>query len=277
MSALAAWAAPQLAMLEQSFAGLFSSAWPPELATACRYPIATGGKRVRPLLALAAARAVGSSEQVALSAAVAIELVHTYSLVHDDLPAMDDDNERRGRPTVHVVYGEAAAILVGDALLTEAFAVLAETGPLAAPLIRELAGAAGAAGMIAGQAADIGMGGPVATMDALLRLHRGKTGALLRAAARMGGIAAGADPTALAALSEYGDSLGLAFQIHDDLLDAHQDAGPDGPPSFLRLLGPVETAAAANRHANLAVAAAERLAVPDMLVALARFSVERSH
>ena len=273
---LRAWSAPHLAVVETRLAAAFADAWPLRLQEACRYPLATGGKRMRPLLCLAACEAVGAPAARAMDAAVALELLHTYSLVHDDLPAMDDDAERRGKPTVHVVYGVAAAILVGDALLTEAFAVLAGADH-AARLVRELAAAGGAAGMIAGQAADVGLGGPVRDLDALVRLHRGKTGALLRAAVRMGGIAGGADLAALEALSACGEAVGLAFQIHDDLLDAEEDADTTGPPSFVKLLGIDATRAEAERHATAAIVAAARLPHPAALTALARYTVERSY
>lgn len=269
------WARVRLEAFEERLAECFEDAWPDRLREACRYPLKTGGKRIRPLLCLAAAESVGGDWRAALPVAVAIELLHTYSLVHDDLPAMDDDDERRGRPTVHVVYGEGAAVLVGDALLTEAFAVLAAVGDLAAPLARELAAAGGARGMISGQAVDIGMDGPVADLDGLVRLHRGKTGALIRAAVRMGGLCAGADDAALARLDAYGAGVGLAFQVHDDVLDADQDADPQGPPSFVKLLGVEGTRAAARRHAEEAIDAARPLLAPDALVALARFAVER--
>lgn len=270
---LAAWSEPRLRLVEARLAACFADAWPERLREACHYPLQTGGKRMRPLLCLAAAEAVGGDAGAAVDAAAAVELVHTYSLVHDDLPCMDDDQLRRGRPTVHVVYGEALGVLVGDALLTEAFAVLAATahGPR---LAAELARAAGAGGMIAGQVADIA--GGITELDALVRLHRAKTGALLRAAARMGAICAGADPAALAAVDAYGDALGLAFQVHDDLLDADQDAGDDGPPSFVKLLGAAGTAAAARRYADEALDAVAGLRAPQALQALARYTVERS-
>ncbi len=274
--ALRAWSAPHLAAVEARLAVQFADAWPDRLREACRYPLATGGKRMRPLLCLAAAEAVGGEASAAMDAAIALELLHTYSLVHDDLPAMDDDAERRGKPTVHVVYGVAAGILVGDALLTEAFAVLAGA-PHGARLVRELASAGGAAGMIAGQAADVGMGGPVTTLEALVRLHRGKTGALLRAAVRMGGISADAAPAHLEALTACGEAIGLAFQIHDDLLDADEDADAAGPPSFVKLLGVAGTRAEAERYASAAIAAAQALPHPGALAALARYTVERAY
>ncbi|MDP2311211.1 MAG: polyprenyl synthetase family protein [Pseudomonadota bacterium] len=275
--ALAAWAAPRITAFEEALLGTFPDALPATLREACIYPLQTGGKRVRPLLTLAACESVGGDWRVALPAAVAVELLHTYSLVHDDLPCMDDDDVRRGRPTVHVRYGENVAVLVGDALLTESFAVLAGAGyapSLAMKLVTELARAGGAQGMIAGQAFDIGMGGPVRELDPLVRLHRLKTGALIRCAVRMGGLCGGA--TDLGALDAYGDAVGLAFQVHDDVLDADQDADEGGPPSFVKLLGVDATRLAAIAHAERASTAIAGLANADALRALARFTVERS-
>ncbi|MDP2312131.1 MAG: polyprenyl synthetase family protein [Pseudomonadota bacterium] len=275
--ALATWATPRLAAFEAALFHTFPHAEPATLREACLYPLQTGGKRVRPLLTLAACEAVGGDWRVAVPAAVAIELLHTYSLVHDDLPCMDDDDERRGRPTVHVKYGENVAVLVGDALLTEAFATLASAGyppALATRLVGELARAGGAGGMIAGQAIDIGMDGPVGALDPLVRLHRLKTGALIRCAVRMGGLCGGA--VDLDALDAYGDAVGLAFQVHDDVLDADQDADADGPPSFVKLLGVDATRATAQAHAERAGTALAGLAGADALRMLARFTVERS-
>ncbi len=274
---LAAWAAPRLAAFEAALVATFPEAAPPTLREACLYPLQTGGKRVRPLLVLAASEAVGGDWRAALPVAVAVELLHTYSLVHDDLPCMDDDDERRGRPTVHVRFGENVAVLVGDALLTESFAVLAGAGfapSLATRLVAELARAGGAAGMIAGQAFDIGMGGRVSDLDALVRLHRKKTGALIRGAVRMGGLCGG--ETDLAALDAYGDAVGLAFQVQDDVLDADQDAAADGPPSFVKLLGIEGTRSAARQHAEAALTAVAGLPDAEALRLLARFTVERS-
>lgn len=275
--ALAAWAAPRLAVIEAALGETFPDAVPAALRDACRYPLQTGGKRIRPLLALAACEAVGADWRRAVPAALAVELLHTYSLVHDDLPCMDDDDERRGRPTVHVVYGENVAVLVGDALLTESFAMLAGAGydaALATRLVRELAGAGGAAGMIGGQALDIGMDGRVEALDPLLRLHRLKTGALIRAAVRMGGLCGGASD--LDALDAYGDAVGLAFQVQDDVLDADQDADADGPPSFVKLLGIDATRTAARAHAERALAAIAGLPNAEALRMLARFTVDRA-
>jgi geranylgeranyl diphosphate synthase type II len=198
---------------------------PPQVHEAMRYSVFAGGKRLRPLLALFACEAVGADPAEAMPAAVALELIHTYSLIHDDLPAMDDDDFRRGRPTCHKVYGEAIAILAGDGLLTHAFRVLAEPGGdggVAArrlQVIAELAEAAGSQGMVGGQAMDILSEGRALDRETLLYLHTHKTGALIRASIRAGGIAGGAAGESLAALTRYGEAIGLAFQIVDDILD----------------------------------------------------------
>jgi farnesyl diphosphate synthase len=212
---------------------------PPELADAMRYCVLGGGKRLRPAMVhLSAAAVGGADDETTARAAVAIELVHCYSLVHDDLPAMDDDTLRRGRPTAHVRYGEAMAILAGDALLTRALGLLAEgpaarnlglgdsawpqagtTDDRAASLVWELAAAAGQSGMIAGQAADMGLCKIVAGVEGLQYMHLRKTAALIRAAARMGAICGRASQEQLTALGEYGRLLGLAFQVMDDVLD----------------------------------------------------------
>jgi geranylgeranyl diphosphate synthase type II len=206
-----------------------SAAEPPRrLHEAMRYSVMAGGKRLRPLLCLAAAEAAGASPARALTPAVALEILHTYTLIHDDLPAMDDDALRRGRPTCHVVFGEALAILAGDALLTLAFEWLArESAPTPHPpgrLSLELAEAAGSLGVVGGQVEDLEAEGQPPDADRVRRIHERKTAALLRAAARMGAIAAGAPESVLAALSLFGDRLGLAFQIVDDILNATSDA-----------------------------------------------------
>jgi len=266
---LAGWTAPHVARIEAELAQVAPDV-EPAFREALLYPLRTGGKRIRPLLALAAAESVGGSVDAAIDAAVALELLHTYSLVHDDLPAMDDDDERRGRPTVHVVYGEATAILVGDGLLTAAFERVANSPAL----VRELARAAGPAGMVGGQYLDIQA--KVRTLDELVHLHELKTGALIRAACRMGGLAAGADDDQLVTLTRYGAAVGLAFQVADDLLDADQDAGEGGPPSYVRMLGLEATRAEARRLALDAMSAARELPAADVLLALARFAVERT-
>jgi geranylgeranyl diphosphate synthase, type II len=196
---------------------------PPRLKESMAYSLLAGGKRLRPLLVLLACDAVGGETASALPAACAIEMVHTYSLIHDDLPAMDDDDLRRGRPTCHVRFGEAQAILAGDALLTLAFEITArDVRPpsVAAACCADLANAAGAVGMVAGQVADLeAEDSGVANVHELEAIHRRKTGRLLCAALTIGGRVAGADPEALESLERYGNDVGLAFQITDDLLD----------------------------------------------------------
>jgi geranylgeranyl diphosphate synthase type II len=192
-----------------------------------RYSLFAGGKRIRPLLAIAAAEAVSDSPDGIENAACSLELIHTYSLIHDDLPALDNDDLRRGRPTCHKVFGDAMAILAGDALLTLAFEVLAGLEGVDAPrrirLVEELARASGTVGgMIGGQVNDIEGEGKHATAALLDSIHRAKTGALLRASVRMGGIYACAKSTQLEALTRFGEHAGLAFQIVDDVLDVEQ-------------------------------------------------------
>ena len=200
---------------------------PPEsVHKAMRYSLFAGGKRIRPALCIAAAEALSDNPAGVESAACTLELIHTYSLIHDDLPAMDDDDFRRGRLTCHKVFGEAMAILAGDALLTLAFQVLAQIDcqdGRKVRLIEELAVASGTVGgMIAGQVHDIEGEGKHPDATLLEAIHHAKTGALLRASLRMGGIYAGADDEQLAALSCFGQHIGLAFQIVDDLLDVEQ-------------------------------------------------------
>jgi geranylgeranyl diphosphate synthase, type II len=199
---------------------------PVAIHRAMRYSLFAGGKRVRPILAIAAAEALGERNDVVLAPACALEMVHTYSLIHDDLPALDNDDLRRGRPTNHKVFGEAMAILAGDALLTVAFEVLAKAAGLSAEqrlaLVEELSVASGTVGgMIGGQVHDLEGEKQAPTAELLHRIHRAKTGALLRASVRFGAIAAGrlAGSDEHAAISRYGEAVGLAFQIVDDLLD----------------------------------------------------------
>lgn len=203
------------------------------LQAAMRHATLLGGKRMRPMLVYATGDLLGAAPTALDAPASAIELIHAYSLVHDDLPAMDDDDLRRGQPTVHVAFDEATAILAGDALQSLAFQQLADA-PLSAEariaMVRELAIAAGAAGMCGGQAFDIdatGRGGDI-SLDELQQLHALKTGALLRCAVRLGAIAGEADNTTCAALDRYAESLGLAFQIRDDLLDIESDSATLG-------------------------------------------------
>jgi geranylgeranyl diphosphate synthase type II len=198
---------------------------PPEnIHKAMRYSLFAGGKRVRPLLAMETAHCVSDEDGGIENAACTLELIHTYSLIHDDLPALDNDDLRRGRPTCHKVFGDAMAILAGDALLTLAFEVLAKLPGLSTDrrirLVAELATASGTVGgMIGGQVHDIEGESKHPTAELLEAIHRAKTGALLRASVRMGAIYAGADQDQMAALSSYGEHIGLAFQIVDDILD----------------------------------------------------------
>jgi len=205
----------------------------PRLLEAMEYSLSSPGKRLRPILVLASAEALGADAEPLVPFACAVEMVHTYSLIHDDLPAMDDDDLRRGRPTSHKVFGEAVAILAGDALLTEAFVVMSSAGEgiaaerrLAA--IAELAVAAGAQGMVGGQTADILAEGVGADLERVESIHRRKTGALLRACVRIGGVLAGARAADLESITRYGDAIGLGFQIADDLLDELGDTQRTG-------------------------------------------------
>ena len=199
---------------------------PPTLHKAMRYSLFAGGKRLRPILALAAAEACGGAIEEALPHACAVECVHTYSLIHDDLPCMDDDDLRRGRPTSHKVFGEGVAVLAGDALLTIAFEILSHAETTRrydmTTLIRELSTAAGSLWLIAGQVLDLeGEGKPTSARD-LKFIHQSKTAALLTASIRLGAMSANATEAKLAALSDFGQALGLAFQIIDDILDVTQ-------------------------------------------------------
>lgn len=263
---------------------------PAALVEAMAYSLLAGGKRVRPILVLAAFEACrGGAEREALAVdfAVALECIHTYSLIHDDLPAMDDDDLRRGRPTCHVLYGEATAILAGDALLTEAFSRLG-TGEEAerARLVALLARAAGAAGMVGGQVLDLGMQGRP-SLEEVAEVHRRKTGALLRVATEGGAVAAGAGEKEVDALRRYGEALGLAFQIADDILDVVGDTeemgkrqGGDearGKPTYPALVGLERARELAHEAKRAAIAAIEGMgegAAP--LRALARYVVERT-
>jgi len=201
---------------------------PATIHRAMRYSLVAGGKRLRPVLCCAASEACGGTVREALPAACAVEYVHTYSLIHDDLPCMDDDDLRRGKPTSHKVFGEGIAVLAGDALLTQAFAVLAKSKPRrrfsVADLVEELACAAGSRGLIAGQVADLEAEGRKPGEPALYFIHAAKTGMLLRAALKLGGMCAGGTKRQIEALDHFGFALGLAFQIQDDILDATQSA-----------------------------------------------------
>ncbi|MEQ9640111.1 MAG: polyprenyl synthetase family protein [Alphaproteobacteria bacterium] len=260
------------------------------LAEAMRYGALGGGKRLRPFLVLAGARLAGAPDSASLPVAAAIEMVHCYSLIHDDLPCMDDDVLRRGRPTVHVKYDEATAVLAGDALLTEAFGVLAraEIGPAEtrAALVAGLARAAGPAGMAGGQMLDLMGEGKTWDEAGITRMERLKTGALIAFACEAGAIVAAAPAEHRARLRRYGEHLGLAFQITDDLLDVRGEAGEIGKSvgkdaiadkaTFVKLLG--LDGAQTRAEAEIA-AAAEQLAIfgenADSLRALGDFVLHR--
>lgn len=219
-------------LVEKALAGYITVPNGPaaSLREAMRYSLLAGGKRIRPILHLASVEACGGNPDACMGFACALEMIHTYSLIHDDLPAMDNDELRRGKPTNHMIFGEAMALLAGDGLLTEAFRVIAQEAlerdlepvrVLRATL--ELALAAGAHGMVGGQAADILSEGRVVDAETLAFIHNKKTGALIKASVRTGGILAGASWGLLESLGKYGEALGLAFQIRDDLLNEEGD------------------------------------------------------
>jgi farnesyl diphosphate synthase len=264
---------------------------PQHLHRAMRHAVLGGGKRLRPMLVYAAGETTGADDSLLDDPAAAVELVHAFSLVHDDLPAMDDDALRRGRPTVHVAFDEATAILAGDALQALAFSVLAESaaGPaLRVAWLQSLAEATGARGMCGGQALDMAATGARLELGALERLHALKTGALIRSAVRLGALAGKADATTLARLDDYAAALGLAFQIRDDILDIEADsaqlgktAGKDQAqdkstyPALLGLEGArrhLETVAARGRQ-SLAEVGAQTGALRGLL----DFAVARGH
>jgi geranylgeranyl diphosphate synthase type II len=263
---------------------------PAGLKEAMRYSLLAPGKRLRPMLVLLAAEACGGSIQAAMPAACAVEMVHAYSLVHDDLPAMDDDDLRRGMPTCHRKFGEAMAILAGDALLALAFEVLAKgvrPAEMAAACSATLAEAAGPCNLVGGQADDLDGLNAADSLETLESIHRRKTGALIRASLRLGGLTAAAGPEGLAALDAYGCRLGLAFQITDDLLDVRSSeeatgkrVGKDatrGKLTFPALMG-IDGSVA--RAGQLVAEACQRLAPlgerAAPLRALARYVLERN-
>jgi geranylgeranyl pyrophosphate synthase len=206
------------------------------LNEAMQYSLLNGGKRLRPILVYQACKLLGGSLEQADNAACAIETIHSYSLVHDDLPAMDDDDLRRGKPTCHIKFDEATAILAGDALLTLAFELLSDDDSLQAPdiklkMVQTLAKASGDLGMVDGQAFDLGSVGKALTLEQLQTMHGAKTGALIRAALRLGALASNnATPESLTALDQYGIAIGLAFQIQDDILDIEGSTEQLGKP-----------------------------------------------
>ncbi|MFZ5487102.1 MAG: polyprenyl synthetase family protein [Pseudomonadota bacterium] len=309
--ALDAWSRAELARVERALSQWVGTEAPDGLGEAMRYAVLGGGKRLRALLVRAAFEAVRSGaapqdavtqcalEDMALRAACAVELIHAYSLVHDDMPCMDDDVLRRGKPTVHVQYGEALALLAGDALQAFAFELLTPDdvpapAEVQATLCRLLARAAGSAGMAGGQAIDLASVGRTLDLAQLRRMHELKTGALLQASVRMGAACGAAATMALrapagAALARYGAALGLAFQVVDDILDVTADsatlgktAGKDaahGKPTYVSLLGLEGARAQAQQLWAEAHAALAASGLPDTraLAALADMVVCRSH
>jgi farnesyl diphosphate synthase len=291
---LSAWSEPHLANVEAALSRWVGIDAPVLLGDAMRYAVLDGGKRLRPLLVLAASEAVGGNRAAALRAACATELIHAYSLVHDDLPCMDNDVLRRGKPTVHVKFGEADALLAGDALQALAFELLTPEGDevpaaMQALLCRQLARAAGSQGMAGGQAIDLASVGLALNEAQLREMHRLKTGALLQGSVEMGaacGLAKPA-PAALDALRDYGAAIGLAFQVVDDILDVVADshtlgktAGKDAAadkPTYVSLLGLDGARAQARQLLADALAALDRSGLADTaaLRALAHMVVDR--
>lgn len=260
------------------------------LASSMEYSLMAGGKRLRPILLMAAAEAVGGRGEEYLTSACAIEMIHTYSLIHDDLPAMDNDDYRRGKLTNHKVYGAGMATLAGDALLTLAFEVLLRqhgvSDAVKLTVLREVSEAAGAKGMVGGQAMDLGAEGQQVNIITLRRMHMGKTGALFRAAVRAGAILAGGDAAELVSLTRYAESFGLAFQITDDILDvtgATEDIGkPAGSDerNHKTTYVTLATLPGAEKMARDAVATAVEALTPlgdraDFLRTLAEFLLSR--
>ena len=282
-------------LFEQHYLQPFAQGEAPLLAQAMTYSLQAGGKRIRPVLCLLAAESVGAKAEGALACALALEYIHTYSLIHDDLPAMDDDDLRRGKPTNHKVFGEGQAILAGDGLLTEAFTLLASTPDLPpsrrVEALKVLGEAAGWQGMVGGQSLDLEgeqrtKGAEPVGMAQLQVIHRLKTGALLRASLEMGAIAGNATPEQRAALRAGGDALGLAFQIQDDILDATateadmgKRVGKDegkGKITYPLLLGLTGARQALQEATERAICHFQSLPNPHSLTALAKYLAERS-
>ena len=260
----------------------------PRLAASMRYSLLAGGKRLRPALALAACVTICDDPEPAVPYAVALECLHTYSLIHDDLPCMDDDDLRRGKPTSHVVYGEAHAVLTGDALHTEAFRAILDSPLSAKARVAQaelLAEAAGWTGMVGGQVEDLAADGQAPNPERLERIQRLKTGALLRASVLGGAEAGGASPDALRKLAIYGDALGRAFQIADDVLDVTASAkemgktpGKDAEAekmTYVALEGVEAATARAHALAEEAIDALDGLPQHGLLAGFARLAVER--
>jgi farnesyl diphosphate synthase len=291
---LASWSRERLARVEQALSQWVVADAPAGLGEAMRYAVLDGGKRLRPLLVLAAAEAVDGNRDAAMRAACSVELILAYSLVHDDMPCMDDDVLRRGKPTVHVKFGQAQALLAGDALQALAFEVLTPHGDgvpaaMQASLCRMLARAAGHQGMAGGQAIDLASIGASLTEDQLRHMHRLKTGALLQASVTMGATCGAPSAAAADALAQYGAAIGLAFQVVDDILDVTADsqtlgktAGKDAQndkPTYVSVLGLDRSRAHAKELLAQAIAALDASGLQDTraLRALAHMVVDREH
>ncbi len=271
---------------ERALRGYFAT-WggaPTTLREAMEYSLFSGGKRLRPALTLGAAELVSGDDTRAIPAACAIEMIHTYSLMHDDLPCMDNDDLRRGRPTAHRVYGEAMAILAGDTLLTMAFDIATDAGDLR--IVREIARASGVCGMAGGQVVDLESENRQLTIDELRALHASKTGALIRGSVRCGAILGSASPAQLDALTAYGEHVGLAFQIADDILDVTGTEAVLGKPigsdiinnksTYVSLLGLERARELAKEAVDDALNTLTSFgSEADTFRALARFIIER--
>ena len=291
---LGRWSAQRLARVEEALSQWVVADAPAGLGESMRYAVLDGGKRLRPLLVLAASEAVNGNPDAALRAACAVELIHAYSLVHDDMPCMDNDVLRRGKPTVHVKFGEAPALLAGDALQALAFELLVPEGEaipaaIQATLCRLLARAAGSAGMAGGQAIDLASVGRALTEDELRGMHRLKTGALLQGSVMMGAACGQVGAVAVGELARYGAAIGLAFQVVDDILDVTADsatlgktAGKDAAqdkPTYVSLLGLQRSQAYAQALYAQALDALAASGLPDTraLRALADMVVNRNN
>ncbi len=268
---------------------LFDDDCPAHLREAIRYSLLSGGKRLRPTLVLMAARACGGSDSLAMPAACAVEMIHTYSLIHDDLPAMDDDQLRRGLPTCHIKFDEATAILAGDALIPLAFEIIAEEYPdaIAARCCRQLARACGASQLVGGQADDLSPADEPRDVERIEQIHRRKTGALFITSVKLGGLVCGATEKQLSDLETFGKNLGLSFQIVDDLLDCQGDwvkmgklARKDqerGKLTYPELLGVEASRQRAEELIGLAITALTDFGPPaEPLRSIARFVLERN-
>ena len=284
--------AEDVTLVETYLRGVFAG-FPPRgnIYPAMEYSLLSGGKRLRPVLTLECCRLCGGDVNTALPLGCAVEMVHTYSLIHDDLPAMDDDDLRRGKPTSHKVYGEATAILAGDGLLTAAFGVIAGADTLTEgqrlAAVRALSSAAGPQGMVGGQVLDMAGEGRALSAPEVEELQRLKTGALIGCAARLGCIAAGADEKTTSAVEQYAHKLGLAFQVRDDILDVTGNLDDLGKPigsdekqgktTFVTLLGLEQCQQWVEELSGGACACLDGLVGTEFLTRLARTLAERAH